>query len=155
MHMLIQKLCVNSRHCSTNIHMLFIYQVPNSVQLKASIIDTGDSPPVYCLPYHKEPPLTFPLTTEPSSQDVTPCDPASLYPLNFSRTSLAQKQRQDQWLSPLYHYLVADCADSELAHLSKNDQTWVKSTAARCKIIDDLITYMLMCSWMTQLTTVF
>ena len=58
-------------------------------------------------------PHTFPLTTDPSSQDVTPCDPASLYPLNFSRASLAQKQRQDQWLGPLYHYLVADCADSE------------------------------------------
>ena len=95
------------------------------------------SPPIQA-PSVKEPPLTFPLTTKPFSQDVTPCDPASLYPLNFSRASLAQKQRQDQWLTPLYHYLVADCADSELAHLSKNDQTWVKSTAARCKIIVDL-----------------
>ena len=78
------------------------------------------SPPIQ-VPLVKELPLTFPLTTEPSSQDVTSCDPASLYPLNFSRASLAQKQRQDQWLGPLYHYLVADCADSQLAHLSKND----------------------------------
>ena len=98
------------------------------------------SPPIQA-PLVKDLPLTFPLTTEPSSQDVAPCDPASLYPLNLSRSSLAQKQRQDQWLGSLYHYLVADCADSELAHLSKNDQTWVQSTAARCKIIDDLIMY--------------
>ena len=98
------------------------------------------SPPIQA-PLVKELPLTFPLTTEPSSQDVTPCDPASLYPLNFSQAFLAQKQRQDQWLGPLYHYLAADCSDSELAHLSKNNQTWVKSTAARCKIIDDLIMY--------------
>ena len=36
---------------------------------------------------------------------------------------------------------MSGCDDSELAHLAKSDQTWVKSTAPRCKIIDDLILY--------------
>ena len=30
---------------------------------------------------------------------------------------------------------------TELAHLTKSDQSWVKSTASRCKIVDDLIMY--------------
>ena len=57
MHMLIQKLCVNSRHCSINIHMLFIYQVCKLGTIKGfhHNIDTGNSPPVYRLPYRKSP----------------------------------------------------------------------------------------------------
>ena len=36
---------------------------------------------------------------------------------------------------------MSGCDDSELASLTKSDQSWVKSTAPRCKIIDDLIMY--------------
>ena len=36
---------------------------------------------------------------------------------------------------------MSSCDDSELNHLAKSDQSWVKSTAPRCKIIDDLIMY--------------
>ena len=66
-------------------------------------------------------------------------DPQSHYPLNFSRALLATKQWEDKWLGPLYHYLLSGGNVTELAHLTKSDQSWVKSTASRCKIVDDII----------------
>ena len=44
-------------------------------------------------------------------------------------------------VSSVYHHLVSGCDDSELANLTKSDQSWVQSTAPRYKIIDDLIMY--------------
>ena len=92
-------------------------------------------------PLDKDPLVTPSLPAEPSPQAPNCMDPQALYPLNFSRLSFANKQRQDKCLGPLYHYLVSGCDDSELASLTKSDQSWVKSTAPRCKIIDDLIMY--------------
>ena len=92
-------------------------------------------------PLDKDSLITPSLPEEPNPQAPNCTDPQALYPLNFSRLSFAKKQRQDKWLGPLYHYLVSGCDDSELANLVKSDQSWVKSTAPRCKIIDDLIMY--------------
>ena len=60
---------------------------------------------------------------------------------NIPWASLATKQHQDKWLGRLYHYLASGCDVTELADLSKSDQTWIKSTATGSKIVDDLITY--------------
>ena len=89
----------------------------------------------------KDPFITLSLPAEPNPQAPNCVDPQALYPLNFSRLSFANKQQQEKWLGPLYHYLVSGCDDSQLANLTKSDQSWVKSTAPRCKIIDDLIMY--------------
>ena len=92
-------------------------------------------------PLDKDPLITPSLPAEPSPQAPNCVDPQALYPLNFCRLSFANKQRQDKWLGLLHHYLVSGCHNSELAYLTKSDQSWVKSTAPRCKIIDDLIMY--------------
>ena len=68
-------------------------------------------------------------------------DTQSQYPLNFSRASFAAKQCQDKWLGQLYRYLASECGVTALTDLTKSDQTWVKSTATRSKIVDDLIMY--------------
>ena len=93
-------------------------------------------------PYFTEGP--FSSSSFPRSCPSCPCkpeDPQSHYPLNFSRALLATKQQEDKWLGPLYRYLLSGGNVTELAHLTKSDQSWVKSTASRCKIVDDLIMY--------------
>ena len=70
-----------------------------------------------------------------------PGDTQSQYSLNFSRASFAAKQQPDKWLGPLYCYLASGCDVTPLTDLTKSDQTWVKSTATRSKIVDDLIMY--------------
>ena len=77
-------------------------------------------------PLDKSPLITPSLKAEPNLQAPNCADPQDLYLLNFSRLSFANKQRQDKCLGPLYHYLVSDCDDSELANLTKSDQSWVK-----------------------------
>ena len=81
----------------------------------------------------------FPEVAPPAL--AKPEDPQSHYPLNFSRALLATKQQEDKWLGPLYHYLLSGGNVTELAHLTKSDQSWVKSTASQCKIVDDHIMY--------------
>ena len=70
----------------------------------------------------------FPEVAPPAL--AKPEDPQSHYPLNFSRALLATKQREDKWLGPLYRYLLSGGNITELAHLTKSDQCWVKSTAS-------------------------
>ena len=86
------------------------------------------------LAHHLSPEVAPPALAKPE-------DPQSHYPLNFSRALLATKQREDKWLGPLYRYLLSGGNVAELAHLTKSDQSWVKSTASQCKIVDDLIMY--------------
>ena len=106
---------------------------PSSSQSKSS--------PPSAAPLDKYPLVTPSLPAEPTPQAPDCADSQAMYSLNSSRLSLSNKQRQDKWLGPLYHYLVSGCDDSELNHLAKSDQSWVKSTAPRCKIVDDLIMY--------------
>ena len=110
--------------------------IPNPIHLSLPLVL-----PLYPLPPPSQTEPSVPPPAVPIPLQVTPGDPQSQYPLNFSRASLATKQHQDKWLGPLYRYLVSGCDVTELTDLSKSDQTWVKSTATRSKIVDDLIMY--------------
>ena len=84
------------------------------------------------LAHHLFPEVAPPVLAKPE-------DPQSHYPLNSSRALLATKQWEGKWLGPLYRYLLSGGNVTELAHLTKSNQSWVKSTASRCKIVDDLM----------------
>ena len=91
-------------------------------------------------PSQKEPSVP-PSPAVPTPLEVMPDDTQSQYLLNFSRASFAAKQHQDKWFCPLYRYLASGCDVTALTDLTKSDQTLVKSTATRNKIVDDLIMY--------------
>ena len=89
----------------------------------------------------KDPLAHHPIPAVAPPALAKPENPQSNYPLNFSRALLATKQQEDKWLGLLYRYLLSGGNVTELAYLTKSDQSWVKSTASRCKIVDDLIMY--------------
>ena len=94
------------------------------------------------VPTSRKDPLAHHLFPEVAPPALAkPEDPQSHYPLNFSRALLATKQQEDKWLGLLYRYLLSGGNVTELAHVTKPDQSWVKSTASQCKIVDDLIMY--------------
>ena len=90
----------------------------------------------------------LPLTPPPSQVDnpplVTPKWSASLetlHPLSISRTNFAQRQRDDPWLWPLFHYLLSNQDSATLTKFPKKVSSWVKTIATNCQVTDGLIMY--------------
>ena len=64
-----------------------------------------------------------------------------MHPLNISCTNFAQRQHDDPWLGPLFHYLLSNQDSPTLTKFPKKVSSWVKTIATNCQVIDGLIMY--------------